>query len=133
MLVIKRPSARDCMLMSATPQRAGASPSSMWGSPQTVFGAARASSALLPSPEGRLAASRSVRIMQPFVHSSAARPVLISYPRTPRFNAPGLDLKLTREPGVWVRIAWRMLPLRIFGPIAGQLFLDFCTVYLLVQ
>ncbi|KAF8597377.1 hypothetical protein BDV93DRAFT_610407 [Ceratobasidium sp. AG-I] len=62
---------------------------------------------------------------------------LVTYggrPRVPRFNAPGLDLKLTREPGVWARVQWRVgLPLLIFGPIAAQLFLDFCAVYTAVQ
>ncbi|GAB1526149.1 hypothetical protein RhiTH_009315 [Rhizoctonia solani] len=62
---------------------------------------------------------------------------LITYggrPRIPRFNAPGLDLRLTRDPGVWSYLIWRFgLPIQLFAPIAVQLFLDFCSVYVVVQ
>ncbi|KAF8748747.1 hypothetical protein RHS01_10594 [Rhizoctonia solani] len=60
---------------------------------------------------------------------------LITYggrPRIPRFNAPGLDLRLTRDPGVWSYLIWRFgLPIQLFAPIAVQLFLDFCRSMLL--
>ncbi|CAE6356368.1 unnamed protein product [Rhizoctonia solani] len=62
---------------------------------------------------------------------------LITYggrPRVPRFNAPGLDLRLTRDPGLWSYVIWRFgLPIQLFAPIMVQLFLDFCSVYVVVQ
>ncbi|KAJ1304135.1 hypothetical protein OPQ81_008536 [Rhizoctonia solani] len=62
---------------------------------------------------------------------------LITYggrPRVPRFSAPGLDLRLTRDPSVWSHLIWRIgLPIQLFAPILIQLFLDFCSVYVVVQ
>lgn len=114
-----------------------------------------------PGGLGRAATTRSVRIMQPqqrptylqvprqsyyAPESRGTTPMpmrpasqlgLVTYggrPRIPRFNAPGLDLKLTREPGLWARAQWRIgLPLLVFSPIVAQLFLDFCAVYTAVQ
>ncbi|KAG9083083.1 hypothetical protein FRC06_004703, partial [Ceratobasidium sp. 370] len=113
---------------------------------------------------GRVATTRSVRIMQPAPAAQSPsylqvprqpyiapesrgttpmpiRPTsqlgLVTYGgrvRSPRFNAPSFDLKLTREPGIWARIQWRIgLPLLVFGPIVVQLFFDFCAVYTVVQ
>jgi len=62
---------------------------------------------------------------------------LITYggrPRVPKFKAPGLDLKLTRDPSLWSYLVWRIgLPIQLFAPILIQLFLDFCSVYVVVQ
>ncbi|KAG8737157.1 hypothetical protein FRC11_002173, partial [Ceratobasidium sp. 423] len=62
---------------------------------------------------------------------------LITYggrPRVPRFHAPGLDLKLTRDPSIWSYLVWRIgMPIQLFAPILIQLFLDFCSVYVIVQ
>ncbi|KAH7325174.1 hypothetical protein B0J17DRAFT_235710 [Rhizoctonia solani] len=62
---------------------------------------------------------------------------LITYggrPRIPRFHAPGLDLKLTRDPSVWSYLVWRIgVPIQLFAPVLIQLFLDFCSVYVVVQ
>ncbi|QRW10171.1 transmembrane protein [Ceratobasidium sp. AG-Ba] len=120
---------------------------------------------------GRVATTRSVRIMQPASGSSpqpqpqqqllqvprqsylapesrgttpmpirpASQLGLVTYGgggrvRSPRFNAPGFDLKLTREPGLWARLKWRIgLPFLVFGPVIVQLFFDFCAVYTVVQ
>ncbi|KAG8795035.1 hypothetical protein FRC12_018844 [Ceratobasidium sp. 428] len=113
---------------------------------------------------GRAATTRSVRIMQPPPEAPSPahlqvprqsymapesrgttpmpmRPTsqlgLVTYGgrvRSPRFNAPGFDLKLTREPGIWARVQWRIgLPLLVFGPVVIQLFFDFCAVYTVVQ
>ncbi|KAG9089162.1 hypothetical protein FS749_001576 [Ceratobasidium sp. UAMH 11750] len=113
---------------------------------------------------GRAATTRSVRIMQPAPAAQSPghlqvprqsylapesrgttpmpiRPTsqlgLVTYGgrvRSPRFNAPSFDLRLTREPGMWARIQWRIgLPLLVFGPVVVQLFFDFCAVYTVVQ
>ncbi|KAG9093782.1 hypothetical protein FRC07_011416, partial [Ceratobasidium sp. 392] len=116
---------------------------------------------------GRVATTRSVRIMQPppggappispgylqvprqsylAPESRGTTPMpirpssqlgLVTYggrTRSPRFNAPGFDLKLTREPGIWARVQWRIgLPLLVFGPVVIQLFFDFVAVYTVVQ
>ncbi|EUC58251.1 transmembrane protein, putative [Rhizoctonia solani AG-3 Rhs1AP] len=62
---------------------------------------------------------------------------LITYggrPRIPRFHAPGLDLKLTRDSSSWSFLVWRIgLPIQLFAPVLVQLFLDFCSVYVVVQ